>query len=71
MNYFRPVCEGFYYSSQQLWQKMRLSRPPSTESLKNVDQIKNEDQKPTPILLKPLVLISERIMKYFAKDQYH
>ncbi|CAD8111835.1 unnamed protein product [Paramecium primaurelia] len=67
--YFRPVFDGFFYSAQQLWQKMRLSRPPSQESFKSLDQIKQEEIKPMSNILKPLVIVSERIINYFRKEE--
>ncbi|CAD8122752.1 unnamed protein product [Paramecium sonneborni] len=66
--YFRPVFDGFYYSAQQLWSKMKLSRPPSQESLKQVDQIQQEEFRPIQNILKPLVLVSEKIINYFKKE---
>ncbi|CAD8120283.1 unnamed protein product [Paramecium sonneborni] len=67
--YFRPVFDGFFYSAQQLWQKMRLSRPPSQESFKSLDQINQEEIKPMSNILKPLVVVSERIINYFRKEE--
>ncbi|CAK66393.1 unnamed protein product (macronuclear) [Paramecium tetraurelia] len=67
--YFRAVFDGFFYSAQQLWSKMKLSRPPSQESFKQVEQIKQEDVRPISNILKPLVLVSEKIINYFKKDE--
>ncbi|KAM3134267.1 hypothetical protein pb186bvf_013552 [Paramecium bursaria] len=65
--YFKPVCDGFYYSSQQLWVKMRLSRP-SSQEFKSVEQIKQEEVKKVDPFFKPLVMVSEKIMSYFKKE---
>jgi hypothetical protein len=64
--YFKPVCEGFYLSSIQIWEKSRMSRPPSSEAL--VDEVQQEDAPSTYSnrIIKPLTIVTTSIMNYIS-----
>jgi hypothetical protein len=57
----RPVCEGFYLSSLQIWEKVKFSRPPSME-----EHIPQEEESSTSKFrfLKPLAIVTGKIISY-------